>query len=639
MQRNNLLYIVNFIWITAFTMMVSCTDNHIWPSTPDEELGEGTGIAFSGVVKPSRTAVDTRADGSLVNRLETQLLPTQKRTYYLWDNSSEAVVAKEAEYYVGVYGCYTGDNTWNALKTLAAKASPTAAEKQKLSDYYSANFFYNQQATIGADGLLTYTPERFWPNNKIGSSDEYQRASFWAYYPWNPTVSGVGAYGISITADSEGVTTGNGMGKVKFTMHPDAAEQNDFLVSELTADCSKNLYPLNDDGAGGWMPARVPLVFHHMLAQVRLYAFIQGRDRVVYVDADETWYDAWPVGGTVVDDLGNVLYTKTAADEVTNASGATMNKTSFVDLELKVPDETNSVRWYRNPDIRNLVGDRNRAEIFYSMSFNNIHTQAVYTPTVAYDAGTDTYTTKIESATTDAATGSATVNHFILNPYWFRFKDNKRVMLNETYMYDYFEDTPAYKATTMTAAEIEQDGVDWSTKGSNCLGYTGKKGLDYATDNETAKEVLDRSGNYPTKHYNYPPGNIIMAVPQQLTDDDVPNIVITAKGYRQRDGKEVYTLSDGTTNIMVERDGSGNITATYDWDGTDRGSTTLPTGATRTVLTAKVTINMLQMNIKWEAGFIYCYAFLDELMPGDDKVRGPETIVVVFDPDRYTDQW
>ena len=48
---------------------------------------------------------------------------------------------------------------------------------------------------------------------------------------------------------------------------------------------------------------------------------------------------------------------------------------------------------------------------------------------------------------------------------------------------------------------------------------------------------------------------------------------------------------------------------------------------------------MLQMGIKWESGFIYCYAFVDDLRPGDDKVRGPETITVVFDPSRHTDQW
>lgn len=604
MHTKNTSTIIRYALVIAAAMAVSCADNHILPST-NEVQEPGTGVAFRSVVAPSQTAVGTRADGSLVNRLETQLLPTQLRTYYLWDNATQSVVEKQAQYYVGVFGCYTGYNTWNDLQTMAAKGTPSAAERLALSDYYTANYFYNQQASIGTGGLLTYSPERFWPNNHDGAGN-YEKATFWAYYPWNATASGVGSYGISITADSEGVGASKGMGKVKFTMHPDAAEQNDFLISELTADCSKDQYPLNDDGAGGWKPARVPLIFHHMLAQVRLYAFIQGRDRVVYVDADAAWYDDWPVGGKVVDDLGNVLYTKTGVDEVTTASSGIMNKASFVALGLKVPDESKSVRWYRNPDIRNLADDRNRAEIFYSMSFNNIHTQATYTPVVTYSAGT--YTTKASYATTDAATGSATVHHYIMNPYWFRFHNGKRVMLNETYMYDYFEDTPAYKTTASMgdaatqAAHAAQDGYTWTA--SNSLGFTGKTGTGFATGNNTALEVLDRSGNYPTKHYNYPPGNIIMAVPQQLTDDDVPNIVITATGYQAN--------ADGTKKL-------------------DDGNP-IP-------ITAKVTINMLQMNIKWEAGFIYCYAFLDELMPGDDKVRGPETITVGFDPDRNTDQW
>ena len=84
-----------------------------------------------------------------------------------------------------------------------------------------------------------------------------------------------------------------------------------------------------------------------------------------------------------------------------------------------------------------------------------------------------------------------------------------------------------------------------------------------------------------------------MVVPQKLEDENVPNIVITAKG----------------------KDTKGND------------------------ITAKVTINMLQMNLQWESGFIYCYAFLDELMPGDDKVKGPESITVPFDPRQWGDQW
>ena len=56
--------------------------------------------------------------------------------------------------------------------------------------------------------------------------------------------------------------------------------------------------------------------------------------------------------------------------------------------------------------------------------------------------------------------------------------------------------------------------------------------------------------------------------------------------------------------------------------------------------TASVTINLMQMNIKWESGYIYCYAFLeDDLQPFDEKVRGPESITVVFDPTKQTDQW
>jgi hypothetical protein len=95
---------------------------------------------------------------------------------------------------------------------------------------------------------------------------------------------------------------------------------------------------------------------------------------------------------------------------------------------------------------------------------------------------------------------------------------------------------------------------------------------------------------------NYAPGNILLMVPQVLKDQDVPHIVLTVKG----------NATQGST--------------TKEW-------------------TARVTINLLKMDINWESGFIYCYAFLDELQPGDDKVRGPESITVVFDTTQRTDQW
>ena len=640
------------VWCGAAALLLlalaSCVDNHILSPTGAGDEAQPSAIAFAASISPSRTALATRSDGSIVNRLETAF-PGPGTTYYQYAGEGVAPTLKAVDYGVGIYGAYTGPYAWHELQTLEtttfanrgtlpsafSQLQEMAADKERqysvskaaiLDEYYTAKLFYNQQATIAAPAAganaLTYAPERFWPNNKVGATDTYERATFWAYYPWN-AAGNPGQYGVHIVGTDNGVAVAGGMGKVQYTMHPDAAQQSDFMLSEIVPDCSKYSYPLEestDPDDKGFTPARVPFRFHHMLAQVRLYAFIQGRDRVVYKDedsdgkddlADATWFDAQSTGTTIADDLGNV-YEKTGTDEVkrrkygsTTEYDQTLTRADFLDLGLKVPDESKSVRWWRDPDIRNIVDDRNRADIAYTMSFNNIHTSATFSPTVTWD-GTK-YTTKA-SYTTEGTLGSATVNHYIMNPYWFRFYNGKRVMLNETYMYDYFEDTPAYRAKSMLDADsiaqaAEQDGVNWKTFRSgmpNVLGYTGNTGFEFTKSGSqatwTAQEICDtRSG----KHFNYPPGNILLVVPQQLKDDDVPNITITAHGY--------------------QADADGNKTSTP--------------------ITAKVTINMLQMNIKWESGFIYCYAFLDELMPGDDKVRGPETITVVFDPTRETEQW
>ena len=614
--------------LALILLLAACADDPTLVSSSDGGEAAASAIAFEGNVVASKMA--TRSDGSIVNRLDTQF-PGPGTTYYEYAGEGVAPTQKTMNYAIGIYGAYTGQYTWHELQTIAAKAegSRTTAEQTALDDHYTANFFYNQKATIAAPAAgkndLSYVPERFWPNNKVGSTDTYERATFWAYYPWN-AAGNPGEYGVHIVTTDKGVATGGGMGKVQYTMHPDASQQSDFMLSEIVPDCSKDRYPLMESSVAadeGYTPKRVPFRFHHMLAQVRLYAFIQGRDRVVYKDedsdgeddlADATWFNSQTTGTTIADDLGNV-YKKTGDDAVqllkpgTGDVVKTLTRAEFLALGLKVPDETKSVRWWRNAAIRNITDDRYRAEISYEMAFNNIHTSATFSPTVTWD-GTK-YTTKA-NYTTEGTLGSATVNHYIMNPYWFRFHPQtnpstgkpdpdygKRVMLNETYMFDYFEDTPAWKTTAMTTDEqtaaLAQDGINWANFRSgaqNVLGYTGNAAL----SGNTALEVLDAR---KSKHFNYAPGNIILAVPQTMSDDDVPNITITAHGYQAN--------ADGTKSA--------------------------------TPLTAKVTINLLQMNIKWESGFIYCYAFLDELQPGDDKVRGPETITVVFDPERITDQW
>ena len=86
-------------------------------------------------------------------------------------------------------------------------------------------------------------------------------------------------------------------------------------------------------------------------------------------------------------------------------------------------------------------------------------------------------------------------------------------MLNDNYMYGFFEDTPAYgNGTTADAAyangttTLAADGINWSTYGggtSNIMGYP-------LTD-----ENLDHTG-LSSNHYNYPPGNIILRTCQTL---------------------------------------------------------------------------------------------------------------------------
>lgn len=616
-------------------------------------------ISFAGSVVASEEA-GTRADGSLINRLETSLFQTKDRPYWGFNDSGQ-LVKKTEKYMVGVFGVYTGNQTYNA-----AIAAGTA----------TANFMYNQPLTIGPakgnganplnyysfntlqESQATYTPTdsllRFWPNTQDGSG-HYEKVSFWAYYPYNPTVlsGGPGEFGIHINTSATGIGEGVGMGQARFTMNPDASEQSDFLISELVADCSKDTYPLVSDNEGGYTPRPVQFKFHHMLAQVRIYGYVRGKDRMSYYSyADGENLFAWRVKeGGINTATGTITLCKrdgTSAKDLSVASTYLKDgKYWYVDAfgmtrELQagdsIPDDTpwlvdnmtsteqddiKTERWERTTTM-DVTGTRYRTTATHSLAFNNIYTSCTFTPVITYNPVTGTYTTRA-TYSDQGALGSATVNHYIMNPYWFRFLNGERVMVNETYMYDYFEGTPAAKGEkntlnpdgTPNTDPNGYDGWDW-TAGADLLKYTlneENEDFDYAAmTNEEIRKYQRYDGydkNTTAKlHYNYPTGNIILAVPQVLDDDNVPNITVDATG------KKVKYVWNSTTQAY-EQDPS-----------------------TLTEATARLTINLLQMNIKWESGFIYCYAFIEnDLQPGDDKVRGPETMTVVFDPHRHTDQW
>ena len=627
----------------AGILLLSCSDwndmgTETIPGGINRIAEEGIGIAFSGSVAPSHQA--TRADATIVNMGETTLLPT-------------ATSNRRA----GIFGCYTGLYHWASLVMLydvMADGTITSGEladlKSKthdfdsydsesalqtdaptiLNNFYSTNLMFNVPANINNDGTLTYTPQQFWSNNPLPSpATGHEYMTFFAYYPYNES-STLGEYGISMFNDANGIGQGKGMGKGKFTMHSDAGKHNDFLISAPVTDCNRDKYPLiRTDNTPTYSPTPVQFHLYHMLAQVRFYVFIYGNDKMVY-QSDvctqamlETWDDGtkkftdnhldteatkkyfrksdatedgvavglWLENGFTINgrtiDAGYITAHGELKPAVMNEQGM------WVELKVgdQIPDESKCVRWKRG-EVWNLSHTSKRPDMTYTMELNNIHTTATFYPRYTLSGATIAYD--------DAVTlGSTTVGHYVMNPYWFTFQYGKRVRLNDNYMFGYFEDTPVAKqlnATTTMTGYDDIDGWDW-TGTDDPLDYLRLTPPEFLKElegnrDDSWKDPSDHSKG--RKHYNYAPGNILLVVPQTLSDDDVPHVVITAHGY------------DATTNAE---------------------------------LTAKVTVNLLKMGISWESGYVYCYAFLDELRPGDDKVRGPESITTLFNKEWRTDQW
>ena len=108
---------------------------------------------------------------------------------------------------------------------------------------------------------------RYWPKN------EYDRISFFAYYPF---ASNAFIVDENAASDGTGITLQDpdddhygyshnpvGFPKFKFTVNPDAAQQVDFMISDMCLNQSKSADVLtgNDD---------VQFTFRHMLSQIRI---------------------------------------------------------------------------------------------------------------------------------------------------------------------------------------------------------------------------------------------------------------------------------------------------------------------------------------------------------------------------------
>jgi len=560
MNSNTPTHLCAALAITAMAA-TACTDNHtLTPGTqPTTDLA--TAIEFSAVADDADA--ETRADATLVNKSETWLPATNGTT---------------GTPRVGLFGYYTGTNSWNALQTLcntafadratlettefaslaslASKDEYNQAKNTQLAAHYTANTFYNTPLTIEEveesaissqtpptgtmTNALSYTDKRYWPNDG-------GKMSFWAYYPWTATATTAAAAGIYI--DPAVIAAGAGMGSIRFNMEEYARNQVDFLISDLVTDKTKANYPLTDEnGVGGAaissQPSRVPLRFRHALAQVRLYSHVSYTPKITY--------ERTPLTGEFVLATGDETFTVNGADGKTSAT--------YTDADGNTQTIKNVAG---EPKIKEVTTWGNGAKTV-ELAFNNINTDAIFTPSWSNTGGT-----AITSSVTGAL-GSAKVDGYIENPYWFYHPghaDNGK-KINTDFMYESIE---AQESTYDLDGSKLADGDEKT-----------KRVATYSAFLAAAEKKSD------TYHYNFAPSNIIMAVPQHLKDDNVPNVTIT--------------VSCGTQ-------------------------------------TARVTVNLVGMNIKWESGFIYCYAFVDELAPGDDIVRGPESITVLFDPLRWTDQW
>ena len=151
---------------------------------------------------------------------------------------------------MGVYAYYHDGSLW---ATDAANNQP--------------DFMWNQQCTFNADlNAFVYTPLKYWPN------EESDKLSFIAYYPFTNTESQEGPESPASTGLTPLLTNnGKGLPSFNFTVKDAAADQVDFLVSDLIVDLPESR--AKDDAPG--MPFnnlsiydKVKFLFHHALAKV-----------------------------------------------------------------------------------------------------------------------------------------------------------------------------------------------------------------------------------------------------------------------------------------------------------------------------------------------------------------------------------
>ena len=150
----------------------------------------------------------------------------------------------------------------------------------------------------------TYESTRYWPRN------ETDRISFFAYYPYAANAfivdEGAASDGTGITLqDPEDDHYGYshnpvGFPKFKFVVNPDAAQQVDFMISDMCLNQSKKAGVLTGNNND------VQFTFHHMLSQIRIKTidFVKENDDVT-VELESFKFIGVPVSGIVTPSIAS----------------------------------------------------------------------------------------------------------------------------------------------------------------------------------------------------------------------------------------------------------------------------------------------------------------------------------------------
>ena len=167
---------------------------------------------------------------------------------------------------IGVYAYYHNNSTW--------------------SDEAVPNFMWNQQATcLEKGGDFNYSPLKYWPNEL---SDKLSFMAFFPYTVESPGQTDTPAYPNNATGlQTLSTNSATGLPTFRFTVKETAAEQVDFLVSELLPNLpngTSGVSPSNaDDRSELTVTDRVHFLFHHMTSKVefRIVADEQIRKDIV----------------------------------------------------------------------------------------------------------------------------------------------------------------------------------------------------------------------------------------------------------------------------------------------------------------------------------------------------------------------